>query len=129
MKGGIVMDFDSMSPIWAQVVKRIKSEIVTGKLPPGSKLPGGRDLALQYKINPNTAARVYQELERQGICQTKRGLGTYVTEDAALIDALRSSMAKDALEQFLTSLSAIGMSAQDAIQILENRVNQSSVDC
>ena len=80
------MNFDPMSPIWLQVAIRIKQQIVTGELPPGSKLPGGRDLAMQYGINPNTAARIYQELEREGLCATQRGLGTFVTESRILPD-------------------------------------------
>ena len=40
------MQFDPMSPIWLQVMKAIETDIVTGRRPPGSKLPGGRDLAL-----------------------------------------------------------------------------------
>ena len=51
------MDYDPMSPIWLQVVNRIKGSIATGAIEPGGKLPGGRDMAVQYSINPNTAAR------------------------------------------------------------------------
>ena len=59
------MDYDPMSPIWLQVVNRIKGSIATGAIGPGEKLPGGRDLAVRFSINPNTAARVYQELEKE----------------------------------------------------------------
>ena len=47
------MNFDPMTPIWAQVATHLKQRIVTGELPPGSKLPGGRDLALEYGIKRN----------------------------------------------------------------------------
>ena len=79
------MNYDPMTPIWLQVATQIKQQIVTGVLPPGAKLPGGRDLAVQYGINPNTAARIYQEMEREGVCETKRGLGTFVTEDTVVV--------------------------------------------
>ena len=52
------MEYDPMSPIWLQVVNRIKGSIATGAIGPGEKLPGGRDLAVRFSINPNTAARV-----------------------------------------------------------------------
>ena len=52
------MQYDPNSPIWLQVMTAIKTDIVTGRRPPGEKLPGGRELAVQYTINPNTAARV-----------------------------------------------------------------------
>ena len=57
------MQYDANSPIWLQVMNLIRMDIVTGKRAPGEKLPGGRDLAVQFSINPNTAARVYRELE------------------------------------------------------------------
>ena len=82
-------------------IYRIKQEIVTGQRPPGARLPGGRDLAVAFSINPNTAARVYRELEGEEICVTKRGLGTFVTEDEARIRALREEMASDAAKRFL----------------------------
>ena len=50
------MNFDPMSPIWLQVATRLKQQIVTGGLPPGSKLPGGRDLAIQYGGEPGTGS-------------------------------------------------------------------------
>ena len=115
------MDFDPMSPIWLQVVNRIKGSVVTGAIGPGEKLPGGRDLAVQYSINPNTAARVYQELERQGLCETRRGMGTYVTENAQVISDLRTQMASDAANRFLRDLRALGLDRDDAIQLLNER--------
>ena len=57
------MEFDAATPIWMQVATCIKTDIVSQKLMPGAKLPGGRELALRYTINPNTAARVYQMLQ------------------------------------------------------------------
>ncbi|MBQ4451432.1 MAG: GntR family transcriptional regulator, partial [Clostridia bacterium] len=59
------MQYDANSPIWLQVMNLIRMDIVTGKRAPGEKLPGGRDLAVQFSINPNTAARVYRELESE----------------------------------------------------------------
>ena len=113
------MNFDPMSPIWLQVATRIKQQIVTNHLPPGSKLPGGRDLALQYGINPNTAARIYQELEREGLCVTQRGLGTFVTESRETIQALREEMARQAVTRFLSDLSGLGLTRRDAIELIQ----------
>ena len=113
------MNFDPMIPIWLQVATRIKQQIVTGDLSPGSKLPGGRDLAMQYGINPNTAARIYQELEREGLCQTQRGLGTFVTGSEEAIRRLREEMARQAVARFLTDLKGMGLSREDAIQLIQ----------
>ena len=113
------MNFDPMSPIWLQVATRLKQQIVTGELPPGSKLPGGRDLAIQYGINPNTAARIYQELEREGLCLTQRGLGTFVTESREAIAALREEMARQAVSRFLSDLKGLGLTRKDAVELIQ----------
>ena len=117
------MNFDPMSPIWLQVAIRIKQQIVTGELPPGSKLPGGRDLAMQYGINPNTAARLYQELEREGLCATQRGLGTFVTESRETIEALREEMAGQAVSRFLSDLAGLGLTRKDAVELIQKEEN------
>ena len=115
------MEFDSMSPIWLQIVNRIKGSIATGAIGPGEKLPGGRDLAIRYTINPNTAARVYQELERAGLCETRRGMGTYTTGDTERIAGLRRQMAEDAARRYLRDLQNLGMSRADAIRLLNEK--------
>ncbi len=115
------MDFDPNRPIWLQVMKALETDIVTKKRPPGDKLPGGRELALQYAINPNTAARVYQELERQGLCETRRGLGTFVTGDTERIAALRGELAQEAVQTFLTRMEVLGIPLKEASEMLWKR--------
>ena len=113
------MQFDPLRPICLQVMGEIETSIVTGGRLPGEKLPGGRELAVQYGINPNTAARVYQELEKAGLCETRRGMGTYVTEDIGRITALRNELARRAVDQFLQKMDALGISYQEAVRILQ----------
>ena len=113
------MDFDPTSPIWLQVANLLKQDMVNGTLAPGTKLPSGRELAARYTINPNTAARVYQEMEAQGLCHTKRGLGTFVTEDSEMITALRHTMAKNAVDDFLSRMSRLGFTRSEAINVIQ----------
>ena len=112
------MQYDPNSPIWLQVMMAIEGDIVTGRRAPGEKLPGGREMALQYTINPNTAARVYQELEKEGLCETRRGLGTFVTEDRARIERLREDMARQAAAQFIQNMEKLGISRREAAEML-----------
>ena len=112
------MYFDPMKPIWLQVATELKQQIVTGALSPGSKLPGGRDLAVAFGINPNTAARIYQELEREGICRTRRGLGTFGTEDGDRIRRMKEEMARNAVERFMKELAGLGLSREEAVRIM-----------
>ena len=112
------MQFDSTRPIWLQVMEQIQIDIVTGKKQPGEKLPGGRDLALIYSINPNTAARVYQELEKSGLCETRRGMGTYVTEQTEQIMAAKQEMAQRTVEDFLKRMELLGYTREQALEQL-----------
>ena len=120
------MEFDTASPIWMQVATRIKTEMVTRKLPPGAKLPGGRELALQYTINPNTAARVYQELEKESLVEMRRGMGTYVTEDPARIEALRTKMAQDAVRDYLRRTASLGLSLEEAKALISQEEDKNA---
>ena len=112
------MQFDPMRPIWLQVMGEIETSIVTGVRAPGEKLPGGRDLAMLYGINPNTAARGYQELEKAGLCETRRGMGTFVTGDAQRITGLRIELARQAVQEFMVKIDSLGVSKEEAVKMI-----------
>lgn len=115
------MQFDPMTPIWLQIAVKIKQQVASGRLAPGAKLPGGRDLAIEYGINPNTAARIYQELEREGVCLTRRGLGTFVTEEETRIRALRDELSRKAVERFLEDLKGLGLGREEAAELIQKQ--------
>ena len=117
------MLYDANSPIWLQVMNLIKTDIVTGRRAPGDKLPGGRDIALQYSINPNTAARVYKELENEQLVETRRGMGTFVTEDAQRIEQLHMQMAEKAVHEFINKMRELGISGEEATRMLGQEAN------
>ncbi|MBR5109240.1 MAG: GntR family transcriptional regulator [Clostridia bacterium] len=112
------MEFDTTRPIWFQVMNALEMDVVTGARKPGEKLPGGRDLALAYGINPNTAARVYQELEKAGLCETRRGMGTFVTGNGEKIAAIRDAMIQQTAAQFLEKMARFGVPPEDAARII-----------
>src|SRR5579875_3334360 len=99
-------------------MERIEKAIVRGDLAPGGKLPSVRETALAYGVNPNTAQRVYAELERQAIVETRRGHGTFVTEDADRLAALRRSLLKDAITAFVDGLTEMGVSSSEIVHAL-----------
>ena len=117
------MQFDSTRPIWLQVMGDIESAIATGARPPGEKLPGARELAVMYGINPNTAARVYQELEKSGLCETRRGMGTFVTDDTRRIANIRTELAQAALSECLKRLQALGVTREEAARMILKEEN------
>lgn len=67
------------TPIYAQLERGLRAAIATGTLGPGAQLPTVRQLAVDLQVNANTVARVYAELERGGILETRRGVGSFVT--------------------------------------------------
>lgn len=72
------VDPRSSVAIYQQLVAGVKEAVARGILETGEKLPSVRELAAQVTINPNTIAKAYQELEREGIIETLRGRGTFV---------------------------------------------------
>ena len=74
------VDSRSPTPIYAQLDRSIRAAIATGALEAGMQLPTVRQLAVELSINANTVARVYAQLERDGILETRRGVGTFVRE-------------------------------------------------
>lgn len=113
------MEYNSALPIYLQVAQSIKRDIVTGKLAPGDKLPSVRELAVNYTINPNTVSRVYKELETEQVCFTKRGMGTFVTEDTQRVAKMKREMAGTLIYEFLEGMKQLGFSHEEAIRILE----------
>ena len=93
------LDSESGVPFYSQVARQIKQTIASGALLPGDRLPTVRELASELVLNPNTVARAYQELERQGVVETRRGLGTFACEPASRLDKRqRARIVSDLLE-------------------------------
>jgi len=69
------------TPIYAQLVRQIKTLIAMGRLKPDGELPSVRQLAQQLVLNPNTVVRAYKELESEGLVYKKRGAGTFVSAE------------------------------------------------
>ena len=112
------MEFQSNIPIYLQIMEDIKQQIVSGRLKPGDKLASVRDLAMQYGVNPNTVQKALSELEWENLLYTMRTAGRYVTEDAALIAALREQLAGERIIKFLDELEQLGFQHEDILQLL-----------
>ena len=112
------LEYDNNIPIYLQVIDRIKKDMIQGLLPMGEKLPSTRELALQYNINPNTAARIYKEMEQQKMCFTKRGLGTFVTENPEVFNAIREDMARKRLDSFISEMKELGYTKDELIEAI-----------
>lgn len=109
------MEYNTGAPIYLQVINELKKKMVKGELRPGEKMPSSRDLAVEYKVNQNTAARIYREMEIQGYCFTRRGIGTFVSEEENMFQDLKKEMASELLKNFMHEMSGLGYKKDDII--------------
>ena len=112
--------FSGGRPIYAQLVERLQTRIVTGEYPPGARLDAVRDLSEQAGVNPNTMQRAMTELESRGLVYTQRTAGRFVTEDAARIAALREALAREKLARFLAEMDGLGFTRGAVLALLES---------
>jgi GntR family transcriptional regulator len=109
---------ESTVPIYEQIAAQVVFGVAAGDPPPGGLVPSVRDLAQRLLVNPNTVARAYQDLERLGVLESKRGRGMEVTAEApALCDARRREIVRGRLRDALRAAAAGGLSA-DEVQVL-----------
>jgi GntR family transcriptional regulator len=79
----VSIDTRDATPIYAQLERALRAAIATGRLRPGDQLPTVRQMAVDLSVNANTVARVYAELERAGVLETRRGVGSFVSASPA----------------------------------------------
>ena len=112
------IDPKSAVPIHRQIGDQIRRGVAAGLLAPGDQLPSVRELAAQLLVNPNTAARVYRDLERDGLLETRRGQGTYIAEGAvSLSQRDRLRLIAEHLERAARDVRAFGLSEEEAVRL------------
>ncbi|HEX3703440.1 MAG TPA: GntR family transcriptional regulator [Vicinamibacterales bacterium] len=79
----VSIDPRDATPLYAQLERALRAAIAAGRLRPGDQLPTVRELAVELQINANTVARVYAELERADVLETRRGVGSFVAATPA----------------------------------------------
>lgn len=100
--------FQSSQPIYLQLADRLNRQIVSGELKPGDKLPSVRETAVASKVNPNTVQRTYRELEASGIVESRRGQGTFVTENEDILLSIREKLKQEQIQNFIQVMHDMG---------------------
>jgi GntR family transcriptional regulator len=117
----VSVDPRDRTPLYAQLDRALRAAIATGRLATGDQLPTVRQLAVELSVNANTVARVYAELERAGILETRRGVGTFVTASPAKAHPPRQHERR--LRTFLTRLladaTAAGFTLDEVVEGLQ----------
>jgi GntR family transcriptional regulator len=123
---GFAVDQTDKTPVYAQLERAIRSSIAAGRLRVGDQLPTVRQLAVNLRINANTVAKVYAFLEREGVLETRRGVGTFIAARTAAPreDALRRMELNRVVDRFLAELSHHGFRVEDAMPEIERRRQQ-----
>ena len=118
-------EFNDDTPIYLQIMEHIKTEIASGGLKAGDKIPPVRELALEAGVNPNTMQKALSELEREGLLESQRTSGRFVAEAAISPEKLKNNLADGLMEDFLKKMTRIGytpqQSASEYTEYVKNR--------
>ena len=115
-------------PLYAQLTRAIQFAITTGRLRQGEQLPTVRQLAVELRLNANTVAKVYAELERSGIVETRRGVGTFVCarQFPANNRQDHEKQLRELVDRFVEEASAMGFTPDDLLDQLQTRRKKES---
>lgn len=92
----ITIDYQSKLPLYEQIAGRFQSLILKGALPPGSRMPSVRSLAMELSINPNTIQKAFSLLETQGYIYPVKGRGNFVADTASLAAKEKQHLLREA---------------------------------
>ena len=117
MASVLTLDPRDSTPIYAQLERGVRAAIATGRLKPGDQLPTVRQMAVELRVNANTVARVYSELERSGVIETKRGVGSFISASPSRAHPPRDHdrRVRTFVTRVLADAGAHGLSVDDVI--------------
>lgn len=120
--GGEKLEFNEKLPIYIQIMDYLKRKIATREINGGEKLPSVRELSKELQVNPNTVQRSYQELERENLVFTQRGMGTFVVDDEDIVTNLRKSMAAEVINIFMLEMKGLGFNSREIVEIVSEKM-------
>jgi GntR family transcriptional regulator len=117
-------EFQSSKPIYMQIADKIILDVLQGKQKTGEKLPSVREMAVQMGVNPNTIQRTYSELERMNIVETRRGQGTFVTENIEMMQKIRETLQFEVIGTFVEKMEEIGVTKEKMMELLQKYIRE-----
>jgi GntR family transcriptional regulator len=109
-------------PIYLQIANQVKHLVASGRLAPGDELPAIRVLAHQLLVNPNTVARAYLELEREGVVVKRHGSGTYISDGGSpLARKARLKILAERIDALLTEARHLEVAPEDLLKLIHER--------
>ena len=115
------LDPKAGAPFYRQIIDQIKFGIASGNLKIGEQLPTVRALAVDLKVNLNTVAKAYKELEIQNILETQQGTGTFISKiEIQISDKEKKEKLQEICHEFSTIAFSYGFSVEDIINQLKS---------
>ena len=108
------LDMGNGAPIYRQIIQQIEYAILSGRMKSGDRLPTIRTLAVELKINPNTIAKAYSELEIRGVLATQVGSGTFISDKKPVMedDSLNRKI-NEVLGKFINDMRDLGVEKRE----------------
>ena len=119
----IVFSLDAKSgvPFYKQIILQVEFAIADGRFVTGDQLPTVRSLAVDLKINPNTVARAYNEMEIRGIVMTQQGTGTFISDkEIRLTEVEREGMLESLVRPFVTKAVSYGFTPDEVVRAVSD---------
>lgn len=116
----MVWKFSGGIPVYQQIKKIMRSAVLAGLYPPGSRIPSVRELAAQARVNPNTVQRALLELEQEKLLVSGGTSGRCVTSDQYVLSDLREQEIRALVTDFADRLRQVGVTSAEAAELLRN---------
>ena len=113
----VTIDTADPRPIYVQIMDEVRRALVVGTLAAEDPLPSVRQLAADLRLNPNTVAQAYRELEREGVVYVRRGQGTFVAQRTSA-EAERRTLARDVAARALLDAHRHGIDADELVEAI-----------
>ncbi|GAA0709456.1 GntR family transcriptional regulator [Paraclostridium ghonii] len=108
-------------PVYIQIIRYIKQQIVRGDIGVGDIIPSRREMAVMVRVNPNTVQKAYKEMEEMGIITTHRNYQSNITTDDEIIARIKEDLINESMDVFINSMKAINIKREEIIDIINDR--------
>lgn len=119
--------FRGHSPVYRQIVRHIRADILNGCYQPDEQIPPVRQLAMEAGVNPNTMQRALSALEDEGLLVSRGTVGRFVTSDEAALERARRTARQDALEKLAEEAQAAGLTLDDLVQYIRKDAQSAAI--
>lgn len=119
--------FRGHSPVYRQIVRHIRADILNGCYQPDEQIPPVRQLAMEAGVNPNTMQRALSALEDEGLLVSRGTVGRFVTSDEAALKRARRTARQDALEKLAEEAQAAGLTLDDLVQYIREEAQSAAI--